>query len=118
VNKPALYDQFVFEGDVIASSRMVKILRIVRKEPDIREGELACRIGLRSFLPEWKPLISRLVELKYIKDGITGHGNTHCFRLTEDGEAFLLYKIGDGVEETTPTAEQPTADAASSTPRQ
>jgi hypothetical protein len=112
VNRPTLYDQFVFEGDVITSGRMVKILRNIRKEPDIREGMLAARIGLRTFLPEWKPLINKLVELKFIQEGITGHGVTRCFRLTEDGEAFFLYKIGDGVEEPTQTTEEPTTEGS------
>src|SRR5580704_6516237 len=97
-NSDPRLDQFalseVLGGDYITSSRAMKVLRQLRKKGAITEGKLASSVNEKVFLHEWSLLITKLLELNYVKSDMTGRGLTKLISLTENGELFLEDRFG------------------------
>jgi hypothetical protein len=95
--KGPVFDQFVLAEQVgiVNSSRMMKILRHVRKsDGPIGEGTLAAKCCERLFLPEWPIFINQLLQWGYIEVKPTGRGIYRNVSLTVLGEEFLEHTIG------------------------
>jgi hypothetical protein len=92
-----IFDQMAFldiQGfDCVTSSRAMKVLRWLRKGATT-EGILANNCGERVFLQEWTNLISKLLEMNYIKSEPTGHGLTKRISITERGEQYMEFRTG------------------------
>ena len=93
-NNP-IYDQFALmeQVGVVNSSRMMTILRSLRKHGPIGEGKLAAMCSERMFLPEWPQFINRLLDFGFIKVSPTGHAASKDISLTPLGEEFLANRL-------------------------
>lgn len=78
---------------IINSSRIMKIMRNLRKLGPIGEGMLAGRIGERVCYPEWQQFIALLVQWGWVKASLIGHGNSKEISLTALGEQFLADRL-------------------------
>lgn len=105
-----LFDQFKLSeelgGDHIASARIMRIMRTLREQSPLKEGELCNALGSRTFLPEWKYWLSKLEEFGFITIEPTGHGVARRVTLTDVGEQFLEYKLGPKEVVEQPTEQQ------------
>ena len=94
-----IFDQFSFgdlpgmNGDFITSSRMMQVMRYLRKHGPTTEGILANNTGEKPYLPDWKALINKLVEFEFITVDLTGRGIGRKMTLTDNGEQFMVLKL-------------------------
>jgi hypothetical protein len=90
-----LYDQFALGDKVgyINSSRMMRILRYLRKHSPQGEGKLAKAVDEKMFHPDWPELINTLLQWGWIKGDPTGHGRALEISLTAKGEEFLHERL-------------------------
>ncbi|SPF31608.1 hypothetical protein SBA1_100064 [Candidatus Sulfotelmatobacter kueseliae] len=104
-----VYDQFAaITGDLTTDARMMRVMRVLRKEP-LTEGALACWVGSRVFLPDWAPMIAKLVELGYVRTEPAKKGLSRVIHLEEKGEQFLHDRLDPKPPQPVPDAEKPGA---------
>lgn len=106
--KELIFDQMALLDagvDVVTSSRMMKVLRSLRKYGPLTEGILANRCNERAFLHDWKLLIAKLLEMNYIASELSGQGTAQRISLTEQGEEFLMDRLGPEPEPVAETTE-------------
>jgi hypothetical protein len=97
---PAPFSREIFDQtallnqvDVITSTRMMKVLRTLRKHGPIGEGELAMKVGERMYYPEWKHYITLLLQWEWIKEESRCHGHARKLSLDKQGEEFLAARL-------------------------
>lgn len=95
--RSTVFDQFALADlpgvDLVFSSRLMKVLRLLRKNGPTTEGLLASGVREKIFLHEWTLLMAKLIELGYVTSEPTGRGLTKLISLTPNGEALLHEKI-------------------------